>query len=74
MESPQEPLKFISRVIAIEEKFRDKWIGGVGEEAKFESLSQGWFIGLEGSYEYIYAGTTRPNIKVGDIATIRITF
>ena len=74
MEPAQASLVFRARVIAVEEKYLKRWLGGVGLEAKFADEPRGWYIGLEGSYEFLYAGGNKPNVKVGDIATIRISF
>ena len=74
MEPTQAAITFVSRVIAVEEKFVKSWLDGIGDQAHFKDESRGWFIGLEGSYEFLYIGNEKPNIKVGDIATVRITF
>lgn len=75
MEPAEAPvIVFKALVIAVEEKYLKTWIGGVGPEAKFENEPRGWFIGLEGSYEYLLVGYSKPSIKIGDIATVRISF
>lgn len=69
-----EVITFVARVIAIEEKFKQRWLGGIGHVAEFAHDSMGWYVSLEGSYEALFVGTTKPNIKLGDHAEIRITF
>jgi len=61
-------------VRAIEEKKARFWRGGVGAEAKFEEVSVGWFITIGSSHESIFIGDTKPEMKVGDLVTIRISF
>lgn len=34
----------------------------------------GWFVLFEGSHEYLGLGEDKPEVEVGDTATIRITF
>lgn len=38
----------------------------------YESL--GWFVLFDGSHEKLFLGHEKPNIKVGQKATIQITF
>ena len=74
MEPTQAPIVFTARVIAVEEKFGQIWKSGVGPEAKFDRPSMGWFIGLSGSYEWLHVGVEKPNVQVGQTATVRISF
>jgi hypothetical protein len=74
MEPPKSTLNFGARVASVEEKFVKIWLSGFGDNAQFKDESRGWFVGLEGSHELLFAGMTKPNIEVGDKANIRITF
>jgi hypothetical protein len=61
-------IKFYSKVKKIENKKRIKrgWKDGHGEE-QFEYEDMGWFILLEGSWEYLYVGGEKPEgFSVGD--------
>lgn len=74
MEPSQATIVFQAKVVAVEEKFFRRWLGGVGQSASFENETRGWFVGLDGSYEFLHMGKDRPNVNVGDIATVRISF
>ncbi len=65
-------IKFGAKLKRIEERFRDKWLRGHGEEAKFEKISTGWFIHLEGSWESLFVGYEKPDFNVGDYVIITI--
>lgn len=58
--------QFIVRVVKIEEKFERRWVHGVADKAEFKDVSLGWFVTYEGSHESLHAGSTKPNLKVGD--------
>jgi len=61
-------IKFYSRVKKIEPKKRifRGWKNAHGEE-KFEYEDMGWFMLLEGSWEYLYVGKESPEgLSVGD--------
>lgn len=64
---------FQSRVISISERFKQKWVGGAGKDARFEERSLGWFVGLERSHEVLFIGTEKPDIEVDQTVTVRIT-
>lgn len=71
MESAQAPIvqdriSFISTVKAIEERHTSKYVSGVGKEAVFQEVSLGWYVWLEGSFESIHVGMSKPNWKIGD--------
>jgi hypothetical protein len=74
MESLTYTLGFRAHVVAVEEKFQRYYEGGLGQEARFSEVSLGWFIGLERSHEWLYAGHTKPPVSIGDEAVIRINF
>lgn len=54
----------------VEERFYDKWTGGVGAEAKHESISLGWYVTFLGSWEALYFGPNKPELASGDRVTI----
>jgi len=58
-----------TRVSKVTEKFITK---SVSKNGKAEVESLGWFILLEGSNEYLHAGTTPPDFVVGDKVWITI--
>lgn len=74
MESAPNAIRIKAKVTSVVERFHRIYTGGIGAEASFEEASLGWFIIMEGSWEALYVGTTKPRVKVGDTATIRITF
>lgn len=61
-------------VKSVQELFYDRYVSGVGKDAQFQKVSRGWFVGLHGSYELLYIGDEKPDIKVGDAAIITVTF
>lgn len=65
-------IRFHTRVISIQEHSHSKWVSGAGSNAVFETVSLGWFLLLEGSYEAIYAGGVRPNLNIGDPIVVDI--
>jgi hypothetical protein len=74
MEPPKATIVFTSKVVGLEEKKDKVWVKGLALEAEFTYPSLGWFVGLEGSYEWLHVGPDKPNVSIGDIATVRITF
>lgn len=73
MEPAEAPLKFCiyTTVAEVEERFRTVWKQGIGSEAVFAKVSQGWFVHLHGSYEALFIGHTKPGLSPG--MRIRIT-
>lgn len=67
-------VKFSSVVTALSEKHDKHYMRGVGKEAEFRQTSRGWFVKLANSYESLFIGLEKPNIKIGDIATITFEF
>lgn len=76
MESAEAPVRHrivvFSKVRNLEEAFERRWDGGTGPNAIFRNHSLGWYLYLEGSYEAIYVGDTKPPFNVGD--KIKISF
>lgn len=58
-------------VTNVEEHFVPVYLGGVGDNAKFEDRSRGWFVYLQGSHEALHVGMEKPNLEKGD--KVRIT-
>ena len=67
-------IKFTAKITRIEEKFDKQHVKGVGPDALFVTVSQGWFVSFEGSYEAIFIGMDKPTAMVGDPALLEITF
>lgn len=61
-----------TKVLKIEELFDRKYEGGFGNNTQFKSLSKGFFVSFEGSYEKLNLGFERPELKVGDKVKIVI--
>jgi len=74
MEPLAYTISFRAKVIAVEHKTRRNYISGVGKDARFEEISAGWWIGLEKSHEWLFAGNYKPNVFVGYDAIVRIDF
>lgn len=75
MESVKEPelvYKVRTKVIELNEVFRKDYVSGHGPDAIFESVSRGWFVLLEGSYEALHLGFEKPNLAPGDEVEIII--
>jgi hypothetical protein len=70
--SPPVKIKFGAKLKRIEERFREKWLSGHGDTSKFEKISIGWFIHLEGSWESLFIGYEKPDLNVGDNVIITI--
>jgi hypothetical protein len=69
-------IKFYSKIKKIEQKKRIArgWkIGPGDDDANFEYENMGWFMLLEGSWEYLYIGDTEPaSFRVGDEVEVTI--
>jgi hypothetical protein len=65
-------LKFYSRVKKVEEKKRLKRAWKEGDTICTEEENLGWFLLLEGSWEYLYVGIVEPEFKVGDEVSVII--
>lgn len=61
------------KVLKIEERKTSIWKSGVGSDAVFEDKSLGFFAQFEGSYESLFLGHEKPNLKAGDTVDITIT-
>lgn len=74
MEPIEEPIKYVfsAKVRGVEEKFVERYIGGIGDDALFATISQGWYINLIGSWEMLYVGNDKPNLKINDDVTVTI--
>lgn len=74
MEEPEHIDSFIihTTVDYISEKFHEKHISGFGKDAKFKSVSDGWFIRLTGTNESFFISETEPDWKAGDKVKITL--
>lgn len=73
MEPAQAKVKYIfeTTVLSIKQAKQKNWVSGTGENAKFEEVSMGWYVHLDGSFEGLYLGVEKPELNPGD--EIRIT-
>lgn len=69
---PADRFRIYSRVAKIHELKSKRWVRGAGNSAEFREESLGWYFFLEGSWEGLHVGTTRPNLEVGDKVVISI--
>lgn len=65
-------IAFKAKVLKVEEKFRQKCKSGVGKEAVMEDVSLGWFMHLQGSFESLHVGETKPAIEPGEYVLVTI--
>ena len=65
-------IKFYSTVEDVAERFRSEYVSGKYPDAIFRSVSMGWFLHLEGSYEALGLGPDKPDFQVGDKVEIII--
>ncbi len=47
-------------------------VSGIGDNAVFTEQSNGWFVTLAGSYEALWIGFEKPDLKHGDLVRIII--
>jgi hypothetical protein len=68
------PTRYIvqSKVLKVVELTIKTYVSGVGPEARFKEKSLGWYLYLEGSYEAIHMGSSKPEFEAGD--RVKITF
>lgn len=60
-------IEFRTRIVRIEEKTRAAWRSGLGKDAQFDNVSEGWWITLEGGAS-ICVGQRKPeSIREGDV-------
>lgn len=60
----------VDKVRRVEEKIARRWIGGAGDDAKFQDDSQGWWAVFESCPASMYLGTLRPGLATGDSVRI----
>lgn len=61
-----------TRVCNVEHRSERLHVGGFGQDATFRTAPIGWFVHFEGSWEAIYLGTEKPDLKSGDPIQIQI--
>jgi len=71
MEPTASKVSISTRVNKLEQRFRSEWAGGIGKDATYNEICLGWFIHLEGSWEMLYVGYSKPDLNPGDM--VRIT-
>lgn len=60
-------IEFRTRIVRIEEKTSPAWVSGLGKEAVFTTVSDGWWVTLEGGAS-ICVGQRKPeSICEGDV-------
>ena len=59
-------------VADIMEKFIKEYKTGHGDKAKFEDISEGWYVNFEGSHEGMFLDVVRPELNKGDLVRITI--
>jgi hypothetical protein len=60
-------IQFRTRILKIEEKHHAAWISGLGKEATFSTVSEGWWVTLEGGLS-ICVGQRKPeSIREGEV-------
>ena len=74
MESAQAKIRyiFVSCITSIEEHIVPCYISGIGDDAKFQDISKGWFLYLEGSHEALHVGMEKPELVKGDRVKITL--
>jgi hypothetical protein len=53
-------------VKSVEQRTRQEWCGGVGKEAKFCFVSEGWWVCFASCPGSMYVGHAEPELKAGD--------
>lgn len=61
-----------SQVLGLQEQKISQWKSGIGPDAIFKEMSNGWFLHLVGSHEAIFLGLAKPDFEAGDIVTLTI--
>jgi hypothetical protein len=73
VESSGTSISFRTTVRKVEFKRRMRRSWKQGDEVLSDWEDLGWFILLEGSWEYLYVGRTEPPFKPHDTVTVVIT-
>ena len=58
-------------VSSVEERKKSVHVRGVGKDAKFQEVSEGWWVNFNDWKTAAHVGRDRPNIKAGD--TVKMT-
>lgn len=74
MESIKTKVRYIihTEVIDIQERFKARYVSGIGKDYQVEWDTLGFFIFLKGSYEVLHVGAEKPEIARGDKVKITI--
>jgi hypothetical protein len=54
------------KVLRVYEKTSRQYLGGYGDSARFEDVSDGWHVTLEGHIGVKISDTEQPDVLVGD--------
>ncbi len=73
MEAETNSIAVFTTIRHISERFKEEYVSGVGADALFKKVSQGWYVWFHNSHELLYMGDNPPpNWNEGD--TVKITF
>lgn len=62
---------YFRTIRSVEERVAKRWISGVGENAKFENSSRGWYALFVEEPSALFLGNEKPAMMAGD--KMRIT-
>lgn len=65
-------MKYRTKVKSVEQM--DRVVRGrmIGGQAVLDKENLGWYVGFEGSWERLYYGISKPDLKVGQLVEITI--
>lgn len=66
-------VRFKAKIATLEERTVSSWRHGVGNDAVFDTISMGWYVRFDGSWEALYVGQTKPDWHPGQFMTITIS-
>jgi hypothetical protein len=68
------PIRYVvhSTVVKVEERFTRDYVDGIGDNARFTERSLGWYVYLQGSYEALHVGASKPAWAFRDRVKITI--
>jgi hypothetical protein len=64
-------IKFRAKIVQVEEKTRAVWRSGLGKEAVFDKVSEGWWVTLDAGIS-LWVGSTKPDLVRGESVTISL--
>ena len=60
-------IEFRTRIVKIEERTRAVWRSSLGKDAQFDTVSDGWWITLEGSVSICIGNRKPESLREGDV-------